>query len=328
MDSMTGARDRSAGEEGAVAADAGFDHLRALRPLLEDVVALKRVVQAGRSVSERGFASGWQALATGRDPGDVALRDTRAAVAACVLGPIDRRSLVASGLSRDESRHVVDRAIRERLAALDPALRDRLEAPLLGSKAEREDDAETCAPAFVERLTAAPRAGPTFPGMPRLGIPPTENHAEHCWSVAAMACLVLLAGAHLDRALLGRAYLMGMAHHFHNASLPDGGFTAEMAIGDHLDTVLATGRARGLSMLEGRLATDTAAALADLERVERPEAAAFTVADTLDRVLELVALENVANFSVAAVTASLKPVHPGPLQAFQDRVLTAAGLPT
>ena len=328
MDDMTGTRDRPAGDAGAVAADAGFDQLRALRPLLEDVVALKRVVQAGRSVSERGFASGWRALAAGRDPGEVALRDTRAAVAACVLGPIDRPALEALGLSGDESRQVFDRAIRERLAALDPVLRDRLEAPLLDAGAAREDDPETGIPGFVERLAATPRAGPTYPGIPRLGIPPTENHAEHCWSVAAMACLVLLAGGAADRVLLGRAYLMGMAHHFHNAWLPDGGFTAEMAIGDHLDAVLATGRARGLAMLEGGLAADTEAALADLERVARPEAAAFTVADTLDRVLELVALENAANLSVAAVTATLKPVHPGPLQVFQDRVLTAAGLPT
>ena len=75
-------------------------------------------------------------------------------------------------------------------------------------------------PGFVEALCRQPRAGATAPGRPRLIVEPPENHAEHCWAVAVYGAL-LADDVDADPA---DAFLLGLAHHLHNAVLPDAGF--------------------------------------------------------------------------------------------------------
>ncbi len=57
---------------------------------------------------------------------------------------------------------------------------------------------------------------------------PPENHAEHCLAVAVYG--VLLAPRYgADPSVV---FLAGLAHHLHNARLPDSGFTGEALLGD------------------------------------------------------------------------------------------------
>ena len=86
------------------------------------------------------------------------------------------------------------------------------------------------APAFAEALIRQPRAGATCPGKPRIVLEPPEGHGDHCMIVAALACLL----APRYGASPETAFLAGMAHHLHNAHLPDSGFAGEILLGDHL----------------------------------------------------------------------------------------------
>ncbi len=74
-------------------------------------------------------------------------------------------------------------------------------------------------PPFVPLLAAQPRAGATRPGHPRVILEPAENHAEHCAVVAVNG--VLAAG--VFGADPAGPFLTGLAHHLHNAYLPDAG---------------------------------------------------------------------------------------------------------
>ena len=60
---------------------------------------------------------------------------------------------------------------------------------------------------------------------------PPEGHGDHCLVVAVLAA-VLAPRYGADPA---RPFLAGMAHHLHNAALPDSGFAGEMLLGEHLE---------------------------------------------------------------------------------------------
>ena len=56
-------------------------------------------------------------------------------------------------------------------------------------------------------------------------------HSDHCAVVAIYGFLL----ADVFGADREDAWLIGLCHHFHNAYLPDSGFTGEVLLGDQLD---------------------------------------------------------------------------------------------
>ncbi|MGF1502760.1 MAG: hypothetical protein ACFBSD_13170 [Paracoccaceae bacterium] len=306
------------GPEGA------FPELPGLMPALlgplREIVELKRIRRAGRSLAALGFARSWAGLAAGRPPAEVALSETAEAVAALTLGGVDAEILAAAGLAEPRIAEIRRDAIRARRYALGPAVTERLSA------AAPARVPKTPPPAFCARLEAEPRAGATFPGKPRLAPPLPENHAEHCWVTGVLTVLLLGDGPDAPDDAVGEAWLLAMAHHLHNAWLPDGGYAAEMALGADLEPVLAACTERALGDLSEALQARVRGALAGKDDVGKRAGAAFTAADAIDRVLELEAWETALGFRLDVALGDRQLVHPGPLQAFQTGALAALGL--
>jgi hypothetical protein len=123
------------------------------------------------------------------------------------------------------------------------------------------------------------------------------------------------------------AFLCGLAHHVHNAWLPDAGFAGETVLGEStLATVMSNLRRRALSELPDQLAAHVTAALALIEADEGVSAQAFQAADVLDRVLHLRRYERQVSFSLPVAVDEYEIVHAGPLQELGLQFLDAAGL--
>ena len=307
---------RSPAEAPAAQAAAG---LAPLAGLFGEINDLKRVRGADdpASVSARLFRRSWAALAAGEDPGEVALRAAADTVASARLGAVDAAVLARCGLTPDEAREVLEASFAAVGGPLDrglaEALRRRLGAPW-------RDDLPV--PDFVTALAAQPRAGATCPGKPRLVLEPPESHAEHCMTVAAYAVLV----APLYGAEPGDALLLGLAHHFHNAVLPDSGFTGEMLLGRHLEPIMERLTEGVLATLPAPLAARIRTLRPVLGGAEAPAARAFHAADVIDRVLQMQQYARVAAFTVDQALDDLELVHAGPVQSFHYAVLREVGL--
>lgn len=291
----------------------------ALIPLLREVNDLKRVRAAGidGTLAARAFRRSWGRLVAGDSPATVALRETALAVAGCRLGGIDRTMLTRAGLSAGEATEVLQAAFDAVAEPLDPllaaTLRDHLSEP---------EPAAAEAPAFVHDLERQPRAGATRPGHPRLILEPPESHADHCMMVAVYA--VLLGPAY--RADPAVPFLAGLAHHFHNAVMPDSGFAGEMLLGRHLEPIMARLTEEIVAMLPDHLARACREARTILPDAETPEAKAFHSADVIDRVLQMDQYARVASFELRHAVEEMELVHAGPLQDFQTGLLRTVGL--
>ena len=290
--------------------------LASLTALAGELGDLKRIRDASHpdSLASRLFRRGWAALAAGQPVSDVAFGITADAVAAARLGGIDRFVLEGAGLSSDEALEVLRRGFDEMAGAeTDPVLRAHLGAAgWVGP-----------VPAFAEALIQQPRAGATCPGKPRIVLEPPEGHGDHCLIVAVLA-VILSRRYGADPAA---AFLAGMAHHLHNAHLPDSGFAGEMLLGEHLEPVMRRLFARELATLPPALSAATGEALALIRGAETPVGRAFHAADVIDRVLQMRHYEQVARFTTAQALDDLDLVHAGPVQAFHQAILRDAGLP-
>ncbi|HYZ33456.1 MAG TPA: hypothetical protein VE684_14395 [Crenalkalicoccus sp.] len=297
----------------------GTRSLAELVPLAAELCDLKRVRDASSpdTVASRLFRRAWAALAAGQSVGDVAMSTTADAVAAARLGGIDRFVLEAAGLSPDEALAVLERSFDEAGASIAPGF-----VRLLRSGLAR-DMRPGAAPAFAEALIRQPRAGATCPGKPRIVLEPPEGHGDHCLVVSVLACLL----APHYAADPAPAFLAGMAHHLHNASLPDSGFAGEVLLGEHLEPIMARLFARELATLPPPLAAETRAALDLIRAADTPVGRAFHAADVIDRVLQMRHYEQVARFTTAQALDDLDLVHAGPVQSFHQAVLRDAGLP-
>ena len=182
---------------------------------------------------------------------------------------------------------------------------------------------EAALPPFVTALEQQPRAGVTCPGKPRIMLQPPENHAEHCLLVAVYGVLL----APLYGADSATVFLAGLSHHFHNAGLPDSGFTGEMLLGEHLGPVMAHFTAQALQQLPDRLRREVEAARTILPDAETPEGRAFHAADVIDRVLEISQHLRAASLTMDQVLGDMGLVHDGPVKPFHDRVLREMALP-
>lgn len=293
----------------------------ALRELLVELNDLKRVRSAGRagSIAERLFAQGWEALTGGASPADVALDLTATALAATRLCDLDAAFLAAAGLSESAASEVLVAGFDAVTDAVDPDLRDRLRARLRA----RASTAPGPLPGFVAALARQPRAGVTCPGRPRILLEPPENHAEHCLMVAVYGVVL----SPFYRADPATVFLAAMAHHFHNAAMPDAGFTGEMLLGDHLGPIMARTTQWALDGLEPPLRAEVERARAVLPDDATAEGRAFHAADCIDRVLQIAQHLRAASLTMDTVLNEMELVHAGPVKGFHDRVLADMRIP-
>ena len=241
---------------------------------------------------------------------------TASALAAAVLGDIDCPTLMELGLAPDAVSRVrragLQEIAREVSPALWAALADDLDAP----------EVALPLPPFVARLAAQPRAGVTCPGRPRILFEPSENHAGHCLVVAVYG--VLLAPRYAaDPATV---FLAGLAHHLHNARLPDSGFTGEALLGDDLPLAMNNATALAMAELAAPVRARVAAAREILADADTPEGRAFHAADAIDRVLQIEQHLRPGTVSMRTVLVDMALVHEGPVKRFQDQVLADMGL--
>jgi 5'-deoxynucleotidase YfbR-like HD superfamily hydrolase len=279
-----------------------------------------RVAHADGSAAQRAFVRAWAALVDGADPGAVAAAECAAALAGARLAGVDAAVLRAADLTPDEAVGVLGRAVDEVAGGLPPATREWVRAALPGLVAGT--GAGDGLPAFVGALCRQPRAGATAPGQPRLIVEPPENHAEHCWAVAVYGALL----ADDVGADPGDAFLLGLAHHLHNAVLPDAGFAGEMLLGTHLEPVVERLTERELATLPPALADRFRTLLACRADADTPVGRAFHAADVLDRVLQCHHHARAAGFTADQALVDLELVHAGPVADYHHAVLAAAGL--
>ena len=291
--------------------------LRQLTPLATELGDLKRIRDASSpdSLAVRAFRQAWGRIAAGEDARGVALSTTADALAASRLGGIDRRVLERAGVA--EPGTILLRGFDEVASPVDPALRSALRASVGQAAASGPP------PAFAEALIRQPRAGATCPGKPRLVLEPPENHGDHCLVVAVLG--TVLAGEY--GADPTTAFVAGLAHHLHNALLPDSGFAGEILLGDALAPLMHRLFERELATLSSPVAATVRTALATIGNADTPEGRAFNAADVMDRVLQMRQYDRVASFTTSQALDDLELVHAGPLQAFHRAVLAEAGLP-
>jgi len=307
----------------------------ALLPLFRELGDLKRIRSAARpgTVAERLFADGWAMLSVGAPVSDVMERTVAAALAAARLGDLDLAHLTALGLGHEDAVGVLERAFDEVTApggaagdgvaqVHSPAGIDRALAARLRPALANGGPAAGPVPDFVGKLARQPRAGVTCPGLPRIVLQPAENHAEHCLMVAVYSVIA----APAEGADPVPVFLAAMAHHFHNADMPDSGFSGEVLLGDALDTVIARARDASLAELAPDLADEVRAALDPIGRDDTGEGRAFHVGDVLDRVLEIEQHLAARAVTMDAVLGTYGLVHDGPVKRFHDAILARAGL--
>ncbi len=264
---------------------------------------LKRV-RAGHLTSSFAahlFNRAWSALA-GRSPAAVVAADiVDRALIACRLGAIDAESLAAFGLTRHEVDAVLD-AARATMGVQPPGTARLTFAP---------------APAFTAQLCRQPRAGATAPNMPRTILEPAESHGDHCLVVAVIGVLI----ARLTGADEGRVFLAGLAHHLHNAQLPDSGYAGEMLLGPLLEPLMARLVAAEIATLAPDFARQVDDVLLLVGDAVTADGRAFNAADAIDRVQQVHYHARAAAFTARAALVDLDLVHAGPLQAFQKGLL-------
>ena len=288
-----------------------------LLSLMRELGELKRVRSAGRvgSIAARWFSEGWARLLSTGSTVDAMRGQVGGALAAVRLGDIDRDVLRDLDVGEAQAASILRDAFDAVAGPIDPSLRAMLSGP---------HDRAPCMPLpdFVSRLSDQPRAGVTCPGRPRLVFEPTENHAEHCATVAVYGVLL----SPVFDADPSTVWLASMAHHFHNAYLPDSGFTGEVLLGASLDLAVERATARCLS----QLTRDLAALVSDARRIlpdaSSADARAFHAADTLDRVWQVEQHLRAGRVGLDQVLGEMALIHEGPAKAFQDQVLRAAGL--
>ncbi|MFE1600764.1 hypothetical protein [Methylobacterium sp. ID0610] len=292
-----------------------------LRALLVELNDLKRIRSAGRrgSIAERLFAQGWAALSGGADPERVALQVTATALAAARLGDIDAAFLAAAGLTGAEAAEVLGRGFDAVADEVEPRLRARLRHLLTGQDALTPGPL----PGFVGLLAAQPRAGVTCPGRPRILLEPPENHAEHCLMVAVYG-VVLSPFYGADPATV---FVAALAHHLHNALMPDAGFTGETLLGRRLDGVIGACTAQALDEVAPALRDTVERARRILPDDATAEGRAFHAADVIDRVLQIAQHLRAASLTMDTVLGEMALVHEGPVKGFHDRVLADMRLP-
>ncbi len=293
--------------------------MKELIPLFGEVNDLKRLSGAGSSYSfaEELFLGAWTGLVSGVPVAEIAVRTAAEALCSVRLGGITRHSLLLAGLSNAQISRIFVRSLGEVAGPLDVQLRMRMEESLSYAPLASDE-----CPRFAQALCKQPRAGATRPKHPRITLSPTESHGDHCGIVAIYAVLL----ASRFEASIERPFVAALAHHLHNAVLPDGGFTGEELLGEHLNVVVSTLRAEALVELPHAVAELVSEALVLPDGTNHPESKTFHAADVLDRVLQMKWYQQAATFRLSMALEDMDLVHPGPTQSLQLDVLRSTGL--
>ena len=256
-------------------------------------------------------------LCSGEAPRDVARIVTAASLVACQLGAIDDDVLAEVGVAPERRAAIL-------LEAFDAAVANVPDARVawLRPRPGQAWPSAAVIPVFVDALASQPRAGATASGHPRLVLEPSESHSEHCLAVAVVG--VLLAGR--EGADPSRVFLAGLAHHLHNARLPDSGFAGELLLGESLVPIMRDLFEREIATLPPTLAEAVRDALRTIVDADTPEGRAFHIADVFDRVLQVRYHDRAARFRAEQALDDLDLVHAGPLQSFHKSALRQAGL--
>ena len=254
-------------------------------------------------------------LCAGGPPAEVAASITAKALVGCRLGAIDDGVLSDAGI-RPEQRSAI------LLRAFDAAASNVADITTLRPQADAAGGAGAATPAFVDALASQPRAGATAPGHPRLVLEPSESHAEHCLTVAVAGVLL----ATREGADPSRVFLAGLAHHLHNARLPDSGFAGELLLGDSLAPLMRRLFDQEIATLPPAVGAAVRDALDVVVDADTPEGRAFHIADVFDRVLQVRYHDCAARFRAEQALGDMDLIHAGPLQAFHKAMLREAGL--
>ena len=300
------------------APDAALDLAR-FGPVTRDLAELKRMRDASStdSVAERLFRRAWSRLASGEAAGAVWPSIVAEALAATRLAGIDSTLLATLEVDPATRVAILRRAFDEATISLDA---ERL--TLVRDRLDEASPAPDAAPGFAAALIRQPRAGATSPGKPRLALEPAESHGDHCLVVAVLAALLALH----EGGEPSRVFVAGLAHHLHNAMLPDTGFAGEMMLGEALVPLMQRLFERELRSLppDPRAAVEDALLL--IVDADTAEGRAFHAADVVDRVLQAHHHARAAAFTAEQALDDLQLVHEGPLRPFQARVLAGIGL--
>ena len=290
-------------------------NLSAIIPLLWEIGNLKRIKPAHLpgSFATELFQRAWGKIEGGADVRRVALKITATAVAAAELGAIDQTILEQSGLSKTQIKIVLGRAFDSLGNQIDRNLSCQLRETLID---ETKLDLSV-APNFVKILSRQPRSGATKPGAARLVFDAPENHAEHSIIVGIYGVLL----APFFEADSATVFLTALAHHFHNAFLPDAGFAGEKLLGEFLPVVFQNLREKCLSELPEGLRESIRRTFALTENAVSPESKAFHAADVIDRVLQMRHHHDVNQFNLKYALEEMELVHAGAMQSFHYQIL-------
>ena len=300
--------------------ESGAENLAALVPLFREIGNLKRVRAANLSDSfaAKLFERAWRQIIGGANVRTVAVGTARKALIGANLGAIDAEVLRSANLKTSEIETILHRALESVAAPVDAGLQTEMRDLI----DETESSDETQNPHFVELLNRQPRSGATKVGAPKLIFDAPENHGEHTIIVAVYACLL----APIFAADLETVFLATLAHHFHNAYLPDSGFAGEESLGEFLPAIFDAFRRKCLAEVPETLHGKINNALKIIETADAPEAKAFHAADVIDRVLQMRHHAEANEFTLKYAMEEAELVHAGAVQDFHYEVLQSAKL--
>ncbi len=310
--------------------------------LLSELQDLKRLRPAGirYSLADTLFVGTWRDVIAGAEWSEIADRTSCLAVLYVLFPGVDGRFFAAAGMEEDAIREVCTNAFERTVGdRLDTITTERLRRQLNGivsdwarTQVPSSTGTESAPPApkgrgnplpdCLEKLRQQPRAGATHPEHPRLVLTPPESHADHSLLTAVYAAL----SAEAYGADAGSAFVCGLAHHLHNAFLPDCGWAGELALEPYLQQVIDNCRAAALEEFEPKLRARIRDVLRHHESIATPEGKAISTGDTIDRVLDVKWRVAAAAVTEAKVLGDLDLVHPGPLKDFQTELLHKTGL--
>ncbi len=296
--------------------------------LLAELQDLKRLQPAHlpHSIATELFREAWMRVLRGDDTTEVALRTTLVALTSVLFPGADGRFFTVAGLDETDIAEVLHNALRRTGGrVLEGQLYDRLAAGIPDLAQQFAGHAEQVYELLPEALVVLcdqPRAGATHPELPRLVLSPPEMHSDHCLMTAVYAVLF----AEQYGANPGTAFLGALAHHLHNAYLPDCGYAGELCLGRHLQQVIQNCRAEALAQFPSQLRPRITEALYHHERIDTPEGLAISAGDVLDRVIDVKWRTRAAAVTDQDILGELDLVHPGPLKDFQTELLSATGL--
>lgn len=288
--------------------------------LARDLTELKRLRDHSTtdSVAERLFRRAWAALASGEQPDAVWPAVVADALVASRLAGIDATLLASLEIDPVQRLQILTRSFDDAAAGLPQDVAAQLRA-FIGQSAPKRPGV---APDFIDALIRQPRAGATATGKPRLALEPAESHGDHCLLVAVLGALVALR----DGGDPARVFVAGLAHHLHNAALPDTGFAGEVMLGDALEPIMRRLFTRELATLAASPRAVVEDALLLIVDAKTEEGRAFHAADVVDRVMQAHHHARAAAFTADQALNDLELVHEGPLRPYQATVLAAFGL--